>query len=295
LKAGQPVLPMNGAPSQASTAESPQFALPMIGEIDSQSWSLPLLTLVLAALDSFNPCAFFVLLFLLSLLIHAGSRRRMLAIGGLFITVSGLVYFLSMAAWLNLFLLVGHLSWVTLLAGLLALTFGLLNVKDFFLFQRGPSLAIPKQAKPKLFARMRAVVAAGSLPAMLAATVTLAVVANLYELLCTAGFPMVYTRTLTLSQLPASTHYLYLALYNLIYMVPLLLIVLLFVFTLGRHKLQAREGELLKLLSGWMMTGLGTVLLFAPGLLDSPWTAGALLLGAFILTGSVARLFPARQ
>jgi phosphoglycerol transferase MdoB-like AlkP superfamily enzyme len=104
---------------------------------------------------------------------------------------------------------------------------------------------------------------------------------------------MVYTRTLTLSQLPPSAHYLYLALYNLIYIVPLLLIMLLFVFTLGSRKLQAREGQILKLLSGLMMSGLGAVLVFAPGLLDRLWTAAALLLGAVAITWVVTRRLPA--
>jgi glutaredoxin len=292
LKAGHAANPNDSPQTQPPATEPTELSLPVVGDIDSREWSLPLFTLVLAGLDSFNPCAFFVLLFLLSLLIHAGSRKRMLAVGGIFITVSGLVYFLSMAAWLNLFILIGHLAWVTLLAGLLALTIGLLNVKDYFLFQRGPSLAIPEQAKPKLFARMRDVVSGGSLPAMLVAAATLAVIANLYELLCTAGFPMVYTRTLTLSQLPVSTHYLYLALYNLIYIVPLLLIMLLFVFTLGKRKLQEHEGRILKLLSGLMMTGLGAVLIFTPDLLNQLWTAVALLLGAVVITWLARTLHP---
>jgi hypothetical protein len=292
LTAGRPAIAQGVESNPAADAAAPKRSLPLLGEIDGREWSLPLFTLALAVLDSFNPCAFFVLLFLLSLLIHAGSRARMLAVGGLFITASGLVYFLSMAAWLNLFFLIGHLTWVTLAAGLLALTMGLLNVKDFFLPQRGPSLSIAESAKPRLFVRMRDLIGAESLPAMLAAAAALAVVANLYELLCTAGFPMVYTRTLTLSQLPASAHYLYLAFYNLIYILPLLVIMLLFVYTLGSRKLQAREGRILKLLSGLMMTGLGGVLVFAPSLLDRLWTAAALLLGTVVITWLVRMFHP---
>jgi hypothetical protein len=89
------------------------------------------LTLVLAGLDAFNPCAFFVLLFLLSMLAHQKSRKRMLLIGGVFVLVSGLMYFAFMAAWLNVFQLFGHLAWVTLAAGALAVFVGAVNVKDF--------------------------------------------------------------------------------------------------------------------------------------------------------------------
>ena len=119
---------------------------------------------------------------------------------------------------------------------------------------------------------------------MLGATVLLGTAANFYELLCTAGFPMVYTRVLTLHGLPAGTHYLYLALYNLIYVIPLLVIVLVVTFAAGRRQLNEREGRLLKLLSGLMMLGLGLVLLLAPERLSSLWTAFALLGAAVALT-----------
>jgi hypothetical protein len=174
--------------------------LPLIGAIDPATLSLPALTLVLASLDAFNPCAFFVLLFLLSMMAHQKSRARMLLIGSIFVTVSGLMYFAFMAAWLSVFQVFGHLAWVTLAAGALALFVGIVNAKDFFAFERGPTLSIPESRKPDIFRRTRAILAADRLPAMVVATTVLAVAANFYELLCTAGFPMVYTRLLTLAE-----------------------------------------------------------------------------------------------
>jgi hypothetical protein len=265
------------------------LSLPMFGDVDPHAWSLPVFTVVIAALDSFNPCAFFVLLFLMSLLVHAGSRSRMLAIGGVFILISGAVYFLAMAAWLNLFGLLGHLPLVTLVAGLLAVTISLVNIKDYFWFKRGVSLSISAPHQRRLAQRMRGLLASGSLPAMLAATVTLAVVANLYELLCTAGFPMVYTRLLTLHEMEGAGYYLYLLLYNIVYVVPLMLIMVTFVFTLGQRKLQEGEGRILKLLSGLMMLALGLVLIFAPDALQRLWVAALLPLAALAATWAITR------
>ena len=264
--------------------------LPLVGEVDASSLSLPLLTVTVAALDAFNPCAFFVLLFLLSMMAHQKSRARMLAVGGIFVLFSGLMYFAFMAAWLNLFQLLGELAWVTLAAGLLAVVVGAVNVKDFFLFGRGVSLSIPESRKPDLFRRARAILTAENLPAMLAATVFLAVAANFYELLCTAGFPMVYTRLLTLGEPSAAVRYLYLALYNLVYVLPLAVIVLVFVRTLGARKLGEREGRLLKLLSGTMMLELGVLLLVAPEWLSRLGVAFALLALALAVTWIAARL-----
>ncbi len=260
--------------------------LPFVGTVDAQAFSLPVLTLVLAGMDAFNPCAFFVLLFLLSLLVHARSRTRMAIVGGTFVLFSGIVYFVFMAAWLNVFLFAGELRVITFIAGLLALFVAALNIKDYFWFKAGPSLSIPDAAKPGLFKRMREVVTTGNMGPMLASTVLLALVANSYELLCTAGFPMVYTRALTLANLESWQHYAWLAAYNVIYVIPLLVIVIVFTKTMGARKLSETEGRLLKLISGFMMLGFGLVLLVAPNLLTN---ALASIAGAGAGRGRVAR------
>lgn len=279
----------DGTGNPAAVPDAP-LRLPVLGEIDPTAVSLPLFTLVIAGFDAFNPCAFFVLLFLLSLMVHARSRARMALVGGTFVFFSGLIYFLFMAAWLNLFLVVGGAPVVTLVAGVVAVLIGLLNVKDWFWYRRGPSLAIPEGAKPGLFRRMRGLLAADNLTAMMAGTVTLALAANSYELLCTAGFPMVYTRVLTLNALDGAAYYGYLALYNLVYVLPLLAIVAVFTATLGARKLSEGQGRALKLLSGLMMLGLGLVMLFAPRLLDRLWVGLALLCGAVLATVALGML-----
>ena len=286
--------PASAVPAAADIDNAPldnaSLQVPVLGEINARTLSLPVFTLLIAGLDAFNPCAFFVLLFLLSLMVHARSRARMLLVGVTFVFVSGLVYFLFMAAWLNLFLVIGGAPMVTLAAGLLALLIGALNVKDFFLFKQGPSLSIPEQAKPGLYRRMRGLLSAESLGTMLLGTVVLALAANSYELLCTAGFPMVYTRVLTLNDLSGWAHYGYLVLYNLIYVLPLLIIVLVFTFTLGARKLSERQGRVLKLLSGVMMLGLGLTMLIAPESLGSPWIGAGLLALAAAATALAAWL-----
>lgn len=257
--------------------EAEPVLLPGIGAIDPSAVSLPAFTMIIAALDAFNPCAFFVLLFLLSLLANQHDRRRVFIIGGLFVLASGLMYFAFMAAWLNVFQLVGALTGVTLAAGLLAVVVGGLNVKDFFVSGRGPSLSIPASAKSGIYRRAREVLQSGSTGTMVAATLLLAFTANFYELLCTAGFPMIYTRVLTLSEPSLAVRYGYLALYNAVYVLPLLLMVLLFAGALTVHKLSQREGRLLKLASGVMMAELGVLLLVAPQWLGNLAATGALV------------------
>ena len=125
---------------------------------------------------------------------------------------------------------------------------------------------------------------------MLLGTVTLAVAVNGYELLCTAGLPMVYTRILTMREADPLVYYLYLLLYNLVYVIPLLAIVLLFVLRFGARKLGEAEGRLLKLMSGMMMLGLGGVMLFHPAALTNAGSAIGLLVVAILLTWLIHRV-----
>lgn len=258
------------------------YKVPILGKIDARTLSLPILTLLIASLDAFNPCAFFVLLFLLSLMVHSQSRSRIAVIGGVFVLFSGIMYFLFMAAWLNLFIITGELAVITVIAGIMAIVIGIINIKDYFFFKQGFSLSIPDSAKPRLFQRIRELTRIGQWPAMLTATIVLAIAANSYELLCTAGLPMVYTRILTLHMLPEKTYYFYLILYNIVYVIPLTLIVVLYTWSLGNHKLSEQQGRILKLLAGTMMLGLGGMLLLNPDLLNN------LIASIVILTSAIA-------
>ncbi len=268
--------------------------LPFLGEISPEALSLPVVTFLLASLDAFNPCAFFVLLFLLSLMVNARSRARMALVGGVFVTISGVMYFVFMAAWLNLFLVLRSAQWITLGAGLVAMGIGLLGIKDFIL-RAGPSLSISEPHRESLFARMRGLLSAGSMPTLLLGTVALAVAANTYELICTSGFPMVFTRILTLHDLPAWQRYAYLAVYNVIYVIPLAAIVAIFVATMGRRKLTEHEGRKLKLMSGVLMLSTGAVLTFHPALFLSPISIVGLLAAAVAATLALAAAFPERH
>jgi hypothetical protein len=148
-------------------------------------------------------------------------------------------------------------------------------------------LSIPEDAKPGLYKRMRKLMYASSLPAVILGTVILAVVTNAYELLCTAGFPMIFTRVLTLNNLDTGSYYMYLALYNVVYVIPLFIIVLIFSISLAGKKLSEWQGRVLKLVSGLMMTSLGVVLLVNPDLPKNMFFTSGLLLGIVFITAVI--------
>ncbi|HRC57551.1 MAG TPA: hypothetical protein PKU97_16570 [Kofleriaceae bacterium] len=243
---------------------SPEIDLPLLGRVSPGDLGLPMFTIAVGLVDGFNPCAMWVLLFLLSLLVNIKNRARMLAIAGSFVLVSGLAYYAFMAAWLNVFTLVGFSRVVQIVLGLMALVVGVVNVKDFFAFARGISLHIPEGAKPGIYQRVRAIVRAESLLAAVAGAVVLAVLVNVIELVCTAGLPALYTQVLVQQGVSAAERYGYLALYNLAYMLDDSIMVGIAVITLGKRKLQERAGRWLKLLSGLVILTLGGLLIFAP-------------------------------
>lgn len=241
---------------------------PIVGRLSATRLGLPLFTLALGLLDGFNPCAMWALLLILALLAGLRDRRRMLLIGGTFVLVGGVLYFAFMAAWLELFLLVGFSRAIQVALGAVAVGVGLVNLKDFVAFGRGPTLGIPESAKSGIYARMRRVVTAEHLGAALLAVAGLSVMVNTVELLCTAGLPTLYTQILGARGLGRPAYYAYLALYNAAYVFDDLLILAIAVTTLSRPTLQERAGRWLKLLSGAVMLLLGLVLIFRPSWLS---------------------------
>ncbi len=251
------------------TAPGPQgIQVPWFGTLWVDEVGMPAFTLAIGLVDGFNPCAMWVLVFLLSVLVNVRSRAKILAIAGTFVLVSGLAYFAFMAAWLNVFLLVGFLRPLQITLGLMAIFIGLINVKDFVAFKQGISLSIPESAKEGIYDRVRKIVSAKYLGVAVAMAVVLAVGVNIVELLCTAGLPALYTQILTLQKLPGWKNYAYLVLYNVAYMFDDTLMLAAFVITLSHRKVQEREGRWLKLVSGLVVLALGVVMIFRPSWLQ---------------------------
>ncbi|WP_430231446.1 glutaredoxin domain-containing protein [Nitrosomonas communis] len=245
-------------------AKSNQIETALFGTISVSQLGLPLFTLIVGLLDGLNPCAMWVLLFLLSMLVHLQDRKRMALIAGIFVLASGIVYYAFMAAWLNVFLLIGLSAVVRWILGGMALIVGGLNIKDFIFWKGGFSLSIPDSAKPALYARMRAILATNRMLSALIAVAVLAVMVNFIELLCTAGFPAIYTAILTQQDLHPITYHAYLGLYILGYLTDDALMVGASVIALSSHKLTMQTGRLLKLVSGLLMLGLGGILILRP-------------------------------
>lgn len=249
--------------------------LPIIGEVESGAVPLVLSTAVIAFVDGINPCSLWVLSILLALVLRTGSRRRVLAIGGTFLLITALLYGLYIAGMYGLLSFMASEAWVRVAMALVALGFGIVSFKEYFLFGTGASLGIAESQKPKLYRRMRSIsVDSRSLPIALAGTGVLAIGVSLLETPCTAGYPLLWANLLTEQQIgPAGAIPLFL-LYMTIFLIDELVVFGAAVVAMRATKLEERAGRLLRLVGGSVMIVLAATLIFAPEAMTS--VAGSL-------------------
>jgi thiol-disulfide isomerase/thioredoxin len=252
----------------AASSTSNKINLPFFGEIDISKSGLLLFSVLIGVVDGFNACAMWALCFLLTFLVASGSRKRIFLVGGTFIFVSGLVYFLFISAWLNMFLLVGYLKAIQVAISVLAIIFGLVCVKDFFAFGKGITFILPKKTRERIGERVKAAADPGlALSVTLVSVALLAAGVNAIELLCTTGFPAVFTKVLAAQQLPALHYYLYLLVYIFFYMLDDFLIFSAVVLSLGAREFPDKYKRVSKLVSGILILILGIIMLVRPELL----------------------------
>lgn len=239
--------------------------VPIFGELDISKMSLPALTAVLGTLDGFNPCAMWILVVLISLLLVSKSRKKIALIGGTFIFAEGLLYFLIMAAWLNVFIALGYIFFIRVLIGVFGIIFGLWRIRDFFLWKPGVCKVVDGSAsQEKLTDKIKNVLKPTVLPATILGVVCLAFGVNLIEFLCSAGFPTIYTRILALQNLGAVRYYLYLVLYIFFYMLDDLIVFSFALITLKHFEFSDKYSRYSTLIAGLLIFILGVLLIFKP-------------------------------
>jgi glutaredoxin len=244
--------------------EEKNMELPFLGEINITDFSLPLLTVIIGALDGFNPCAMWVLLFLISLLLGVKDRKRMWLLGFVFIVASASVYFLFMSAWLNLVLFLGFVSWIKILIGLLALLGGIYSIKEFIFNKASGCKVTGNEKRQRIFERMKLSVQQNSLWLAMGGIILLAFAVNLVELICSAGLPAVYTQVLALNDLAGWQYYLYILVYILFFMLDDLFIFFVAMITLEMTGITTKYARLSRLIGGLIMLIIGLLLVFRP-------------------------------
>ena len=235
--------------------------LPVFGEIDPTHYSLLALTVVMGVADGFNPCAMWVLIYLISLIAGLNDRAKIWWLVGTFVVTSGILYFLLMAAWLNMFLVVGYVRPLTELIALAAIGFGISHLYEL-VWTRG---AIECEVgdigeRQRTVARIRDVVAAPVGLGSLVLVTGLAFAVNAVEFVCSAALPAIYTHTLALSDVSVVGYYGYIALYVVFFMLDDLIVFGLAAFAIQKI-INTRYAVLSRLAGGVVLIGLGVWML----------------------------------
>lgn len=239
--------------------------IPIIGEINLQSLSLAGATVVLGALDGFNPCAMWVLIFLISLLLGIKSIKRRWALGLTFIAASSVVYFLFMAAWLNMFLFIGYLLIVRVIIGGLAISFGVYSLRKYIKNKAGVCEVTSLESRRKILEKLKTITLNTKLLPAVIGIILLAFAVNLIELACSAGFPAIYTKILAAHNLSSLNYYLYLLLYIIIFMLDDMIVFTLAMITLRLVGVEIRYAKYSNLIGGVVILILGILLILKPG------------------------------
>lgn len=239
----------------------------IFGKVDLLVLSLPALAVLLGLLDGFNPCAMWVLITLLTLLINTKDWRKVWVIGGTFLFVSGAVYYLFIAAWLNVFLLIGYNLWVQKVIGTVAILGG-----SFYLYEaigKDPNVCRVSNyaGRQRTIARMMTILEKTKWPAMIASVAVLAISVNMIELVCTAGLPAVFTQILAFNDVSNLARYGLIGLFILMYMLDDFAIFAIAVFTLRATGITTKYRRFTLIFGGLLMYVLGILLIFFPNAL----------------------------
>jgi thiol-disulfide isomerase/thioredoxin len=254
-------------PAPAPQAIPDTITVPLWGEVRLKQLSLGLLTILFGALDGFNPCAMWVLVLLLGLLLGMENVRRRWILGSVFIAASALVYFLIMCAWLNLFLLLGMIVWVRIVIALVALAAGYYNLREYFTDRAGVCKITGGERRHRITVRIQEIIQKQSFWLALGGIILLAFAVNVVELICSAGLPVVYLQILSLTPLPRWQYYLYIVLYIFIFMLDDLLVFFGAMITFQVTGLSTRHKRWSNLIGGFIMLLIGFLLLFKPEVL----------------------------
>lgn len=254
--------------TNASVIETYTINYPIIGEIDMRTVSLPILSILLGLLDGFNPCAMWVLIYLITMLTGTKDRRKMLLVVGTFIFASGLWYALILSGWLKLWQIIGLTDLTRVLVGIVAVGAGLVNLKDYITLPKAVCKVTDAASQSKIMRRIDEITKPSAVPATLLGIVILAFTVNTVEFACSAGFPATFTRILALRDVSFLEHVFYIFIYDFFYMLDDMIVFSVAVITLSSTDFSSKYGKLSQLIGGVVLLTLGLLLIFMPQVLS---------------------------
>ncbi len=241
--------------------------IPILGEIDAKKVSLPLVAIVIGAIDGFNPCAMWVLLFLIGMLFHMKDKKKMWILGITFLLTSAVMYLLIMAAWLKVALSFMTVVWLRIFIAIVALVAGLVNLNSYIKEKKrkddGCEIVDEKKRK-KMFTKIKKITSEKKFILAIFGIIALAISVNLVEIACSAGLPLIFTQILALNDLSTFEYVIYMLIYILFFLIDDIVVFVIAMLTLNIKGISSKYGKYSHLIGGIIMILIGILMIFKP-------------------------------
>lgn len=244
--------------------------VPVLGEINAKKVSLPILAVVLGFVDGFNPCAMWILIFLITMLFNMKDRKKMWILGLTFILTSGIVYLMFMLAWLNLATFISKIAFIRLLIAVIALVVGLINVYKYIdsLKKKDEGCdVVDKKDRKKIMEKIISITHEKKFIIALLGIMVLAASVNIIELMCSIGIPLLFTQILAMNNLSTFGYMIYMFIYIFFFLIDDIVIFVISMVTLKVTGLSTKYTKYSHLIGGIIMLIIGLLLIIKPELL----------------------------
>jgi len=244
--------------------------VPVLGKINAKKVSLPILAVVLGFVDGFNPCAMWILIFLITMLFNMKDRKKMWILGLTFILTSGIVYLMFMLAWLNLATFISKIAFIRLLIAVIALVVGLINVYKYIdsLKKKDEGCdVVDKKDRKKIMEKIISITREKKFIIALLGIMVLAASVNIIELMCSIGIPLLFTQILAMNNLSTFSYMIYMFIYIFFFLIDDIVIFVISMVTLKVTGLSTKYTKYSHLIGGIIMLIIGLLLIIKPELL----------------------------
>lgn len=244
--------------------------VPVLGKINAKKVSLPILAVVLGFVDGFNPCAMWILIFLITMLFNMKDRKKMWILGLTFILTSGIVYLMFMLAWLNLATFISKIAFIRLLIAVIALVVGLINVYKYIdsLKKKDEGCdVVDKKDRKKIMEKIISITHEKKFIIALLGIMVLAASVNIIELMCSIGIPLLFTQILAMNNLSTFNYMIYMFIYIFFFLIDDIVIFVISMVTLKVTGLSTKYTKYSHLVGGIIMLIIGLLLIIKPELL----------------------------
>ena len=250
-----------------NTDPNSKLNIPLLGEINAKTVSLPLISIVIGLVDGFNPCAMWVLLFLIGMLFNMKDKKKMWTLGITFLVASALVYLLIMSAWLKVAISFNASVWLRTLIAIIALIAGAINLKSYIKEKKRKTdgcEVVDENKRKKIFTSIKKITSQKKFILSVLGIIALAVSVNLIELACSTGLPLIFTQILTFNDLSSFEYTTYMLLYILFFLIDDIVIFVVAMLTLNIKGISSKYGKYSHLIGGIIMILIGLLMIFKP-------------------------------